>query len=163
MFVCYLQMARAGIAALQFWDPNSRKWGQPHMKARFAILQSFLSAGPEFCKFVYEKDDLSDLTIHLDKTKIQSHGRPAVNDFLQRLHIFKSTADLKAGTELYDRMTDVDDWYKNKLRPEVIRQAKPRKVFVQANTFLEGDKIVLKEYEASPQGMIQSFVDRDYI
>jgi len=31
LFVCYLQMARAGIAALQFWDPNSRKWGQAHM------------------------------------------------------------------------------------------------------------------------------------
>ena len=133
------------------------------MKARFAILQSFLSAGPEFCKLESSKEDVSDLKIHLDRTKIQSHGRPAVNDFLQKLHIFKSTADLKAGTELYEKMTDVNDWYKNKVRPEVIRQAKPRKVFVQANTFLEGDKVVLKEYEATPEGLIQSFVDRDYI
>lgn len=163
LFVCYLQMARAGVAALQFWDPNSRKWGQPHMQARFAILQSFLSAGSEFCKLDYSKDDVSDLTIYLDKTKIQSHGRPAVNEFLQKLHIFKSTADLKAGTELYDKMTHVDDWYMNKLRPEVIRQAKPRKVFVQANTVLEGNKVVLKEYEATPEGMIESFVERDYI
>lgn len=156
-------MARAGIAALQFWDPNSRKWGQPHMMARFAILQSFLAAGPEFCKLSYAKDDVSDLKIHLDRTKIQSHGRPAVNDFLQKLHIFKSTADLKAGTELYMRMTNVDEWYAGKVRPEVIRQAKPRKVFVQANTFLEGDGVVLKEYEATPAGMIKSFAERDYI
>ncbi len=156
-------MARAGIAALQFWDANSRKWGQPHMMARFAILQSFLSAGPEFCKLVHTKDDLSDLKIHLDRTKIESHGRPAVNDFLQKLHIFKSTADLKAGIDLYMKMTDVNDWYMNKVRPEVIRQAKPRKVFVQVNTILEGDSVVLKEYEATPAGMIQSFVDRDYI
>ncbi|KAK3056253.1 hypothetical protein LTR09_002760 [Extremus antarcticus] len=163
LFVCYLQMARAGIAALQFWDANSRKWGQPHMMARFAILQSFLSAGPEFCKLVHTKDDLSDLKIHLDRTKIESHGRPAVNDFLQKLHIFKSTADLKAGIDLYMKMTDVNDWYMNKVRPEVIRQAKPRKVFVQVNTILEGDSVVLKEYEATPAGMIQSFVDRDYI
>ena len=163
LFVCYLQMARAGIAALQFWDPNSRKWGQPHMKARFAILQAFLSAGPEFCKLEHRKDDVSDIQIYLDRTKIQSHGRPAVNDFLQKLHIFKSTADLEAGTELYERMTDVDDWYMNKVRPEVIRQAKPRKVFVQANTFLEGDGVGLKEYDATPEGMIQSFVDREYI
>ena len=132
-------------------------------QARFAILQSFLSAGPDFCKLEHSKDDVSDLKIHLDKTKIQSHGRPAVNDFLQKLHIFKSTADLEAGTELYNRMTNVDDWYKDKLRPEVIRQAKPRKVFVQANSFLEGDKVLLKEYESTPEGMIQSFVDRDYI
>ena len=133
------------------------------MQARFAILQTFLSAGPEFCKLHYTKDDVSDLTIHLDKTKIQSHGRPAVNNFLQKLHIFKSTADLQAGKELYERMTYVDDWYMNKVRPEVLRQAKPRKVFVQANTFLEGDTVVLKEYEATPEGMIQSFVERDYI
>lgn len=163
LYVCYLQMARAGIAALQLWDPNSRKWGQPHMKARFAILQSFLSAGPEFCRLEHSKDDLSDLKIHLDRNKIQSHGRPAVNDFLQKLHIFKSTADLEAGTELYDRMTNVDDFYMKKVRPEVMRQAKPRKVYVQANTILEGDNVVLKEYEATPEGMIQSFVDRDYI
>jgi dipeptidyl-peptidase-3 len=133
------------------------------MMARFAILQSFLSAGPEFCELKYSKDDLSDLKIHLDRTKIQSHGRPAVNDFLQKLHIFKSTADLKAGTDLYMKMTNVDDWYMNKLRPEVIKQAKPRKVFVQANTFLDGDGVTLKEYDATPAGMIQSFAERDYI
>lgn len=136
---------------------------QPHMQARFAILQVFLSAGPEFCKLNYSKDDASDLTIYLDRNKIESHGRPAVNSFLQKLHIYKSTADVKALTSLFDKMTNVDDWYANKLRPEVIRQAKPRKVFVQANTFLDGEEIVLKEYEPSPEGMIQSFVDRDYI
>lgn len=163
LYVCYLQMARAGVAALQFWDPNSRKWGQPHMQARFAILQVFLAAGEEFCKLDYSREDVSDLTIHLDKTKIQSHGRSAINEFLQKLHIFKSTADLKAGTELFDKMTNVNDWYMKKLRPEVIRQAKPRKVFVQANTILEGDEVVLKEYEATPEGMIQSFAERDYI
>lgn len=134
-----------------------------HRQARFAILQSFLSAGPEFCSLKSSKDDLSDLKILLDRTKIQSQGRPAVNDFLQRLHVFKSTANLRAATELYDKMTNVDEWYAKKLRPEVIRQAKPRKVFVQANTVLEGDKVVLKEYEATPEGMIQSFVERNYI
>ena len=35
LFVCYLQMARAGVAALQFWEPsNGGKWGQAHMQAR---------------------------------------------------------------------------------------------------------------------------------
>lgn len=162
LYVCYLQMARAGIAALQFCDTNG-KWGQAHMQARFAILQAFLSAGPDFCRLDYTQTDLSDLTIFLDRTKIQSHGRPAVNDFLQKLHIFKATADLKAGKELYEKMTGVDEWYMGKVRPVVIKQAKPRKVFVQANTFLEGGEVMLREYEATPEGMIQSFVDREYI
>ncbi|EME49997.1 hypothetical protein DOTSEDRAFT_68754 [Dothistroma septosporum NZE10] len=163
LFVCYLQMARAGVAALQFWDPNSRKWGQAHMQARFALLQTFLSAGKEFCELQYTKEDLSDLTIFLDRNKIESHGRPAVNKFLQKLQVFKATADLKAGKKLYEGITDVNEWFATKLRPEVVRQAKPRKVFVQANTVVDGDNVVLKEYEATPEGIIQSFVDRDYI
>lgn len=82
---------------------------------------------------------------------------------MQKLHIFKATADLEAGKKLYEDYTNVNSWYADKVRPEVIRQAKPRKVFVQSNTFLEGDKVVLKEYEATPEGLIQSFVDRDYV
>lgn len=156
-------MARAGIAALQFWDPNSRKWGQAHMQARYAILQVFISAGPDFCRLDHSSPDLSDLTIFLDRSKIQSHGRPAVNAFLQKLHVFKATADLKRARELYEGVTSVGEFWAEKIRPEILRQAKPRKVFVQANTVLEGEKVVLKEYEATPEGMIQSFVDRDYI
>lgn len=133
------------------------------MQARFAILQVFLEAGKDFCELRSTKDDLSDITIFLDRTKIESHGRPAVNKFLQKLNVFKATADLEAGRELYERYTNVNEWYAGKLRPEVVRQAKPRKVFVQANTFLEGEDVVLKEYEATPEGMIQSFVDRDYV
>lgn len=129
----------------------------------FAILQVFLSAGDDFCKLEYSKDDVSDLKIHLDRTKIQSHGRPAVNEFLQKLHVFKAIADVEAGKKLYEDYTSVNEFYATKVRPEVLRQAKPRKVFVQANTLLQGDEVVLKEYEASPEGMIQSFVDRDYI
>lgn len=34
LYVCYLQMARAGIAALQFWEPSTASWGQAHMQAR---------------------------------------------------------------------------------------------------------------------------------
>ncbi|KAF2722797.1 dipeptidyl-peptidase III [Polychaeton citri CBS 116435] len=165
LHVIYLQMARAGIAALQFWDPAARKWGQAHMQARFAILQTFLSAGKEFCHLQYASaDDPHDLKIFLDRTKIQSHGRPAVNDFLQKLHIFKSTADLKRGKELYEGITNVDEWFATKVRPEVIRQAKPRRVFVQASTFLNQDGTVdLKEYDVSPEGLIQSFAEREYI
>lgn len=163
MYICYLSMARAGLAALQFWDPNSRRHGQAHMQARFAILNVFLEAGEEFCKLDYTKDDLSDLTIRLDRNKIESHGRPAVNSFLQKLQVYKATADFEGGKALYEQYTNVNEFFAKKVRPIVVKNAKPRKVYVQANTFLEGDDVVLKEYEATPEGMIQSFVDRDYI
>lgn len=163
LYTCYLSMARAGVIALQFWDPNSKRFGQAHMQARFAILQVFLRAGGDFCKLEHTKDDLSDLTIKLDRNKIISHGQPAVNEFLQKLNVFKATADLQSGKQLYEDYTHVDEWWATKVRPEVLRQAKPRKVFVQANTFLKDGEIVLKEYESTPEGLIQSFVDREYI
>ncbi|KAI9685986.1 MAG: hypothetical protein M1822_003969 [Bathelium mastoideum] len=163
LYAAYLQMARAGVCALEFWDPKSRKWGQIHMQARFAILQTFLGAGSSFCDLAHSKDDLSDLSIKLDRQKILSHGRPAVEDLLQKLHIYKATADLEAGQKMYDQLTHVDEFFASKVRPEVLRRKQPRKVYVQANTVLKGGELELKEYDATPEGMIRSFAERDYI
>ena len=35
LYASYLSMARAGVVALEFWDPKSRKWGQIHMVRAF--------------------------------------------------------------------------------------------------------------------------------
>ena len=39
LYASYLGMARAGLLAVEFWDPKSQKWGQPHCQARFAIFK----------------------------------------------------------------------------------------------------------------------------
>ncbi|KAL1952756.1 hypothetical protein VTO42DRAFT_4279 [Malbranchea cinnamomea] len=161
LYISYLQMARAGVVALEFWDPQSRKWGQAHMQARFSILQTFLGAGDDFVRLMHDKEDLSDLEIHLDRSKILSHGRPAVERYLQKLHVYKSTADFAAGKALYDEATHVDEWWGTKVRPVVLQKKIPRKVFVQANTVLEGDQVVLKEYEPTLEGMIRSYAERN--
>ncbi|OKL58930.1 hypothetical protein UA08_05774 [Talaromyces atroroseus] len=116
LFVAYLQMARAGVVALEFWDPKSKKWGQAHMQARYSILRTFLEAGDDFVKLVHSKEDLSDLEIHLDRSKILTHGRPAVERYLQKLHVYKSTADVVGGTQLYNDITSVDEWWGTKIR-----------------------------------------------
>ena len=157
----YLSMARAGIVALEFWDPKSRKWGQAHCQARYAILKVFLGAGDDFTKLHYTKDDLSDLVVQVDRSKILSHGRPAVAEFLQKLHVYKSTADLEAGKRLYEEITDVEDFWATKVREQVLKKRIPRKIFVQANTFLDGDKVTLREYDSTLEGMIQSYAERD--
>lgn len=161
LFAGYLQMARAGLVALEHWDPKTGKWGQAHMQARYSILRAFLEAGDDFVKLVYTKEDLSDLEIHLDRSKILTHGRPAVERYLQKLHVFKSTADVKAGKALYDEVTSVDEWWGTKVRDVVLRNKVPRKIFVQANTVLQGDSVVLREYEPTLEGLIQSFVERE--
>jgi dipeptidyl-peptidase III len=162
LYVAYLQMARAGVAALEYWDPKGRKWGQIHMQARFAILKTFIEAGDKFVEVKANKEDLSDLEIYLDRSKILSHGRPAVEKLLQKLHVYKSTADVEAGTKMYDEITHVDEWWGGKARPVVLDKKTPRKVFVQANTVLQDDgKVTLKEYEPTLEGMVQSYAERD--
>ena len=164
LFVSYLSMARAGLVALEFWDPKSRKWGQAHMRARYAILQVFLEAGNDFVTIspdIVSVGDVSELVIHLDRSKILSVGRPAVEKFLQKLHIYKMSADIAAAREMYDRYTEVGTVWAEKIRPVVMSRKVPRKVFVQGNT-MENDGIVeLKEYEASLEGMIESFAERN--
>lgn len=164
LYASYLSMARAGLASLEMWDPKSQKWGQAHSQARFSILKCFLEAGDDFCKLDYTKDDLSDLTIKLDRSKILTSGREAVGKYLQKLHVYKSTADVETGTKFYVDMTTVEpDFWGTKLRKVVLDNKQPRKVFVQANTTLDEatGKVSMKHYDASLVGMIQSWVDRN--
>lgn len=80
--------------------------------------------------------------------------------YLQKLHVYKSTANLEEGKKLYEHMTHVDDFWGTKVRDAVLKKKTPRKVFVQANTFEEDGKVTLKEYEPTLEGMIQSFAER---
>lgn len=75
LYAGYLSMARAGLTALEMWDPKNAKWGQAHSQARYSILKCFLEAGEGFCQLDYAAEDLSDLTIKLDRSKILTHGR----------------------------------------------------------------------------------------
>ncbi|KAI1661414.1 putative dipeptidylpeptidase III [Daldinia decipiens] len=164
LYASYLSMARGGLTSLEMWDPKSKKWGQAHSQARFSILKCFLEADDDFCKLEYNGDDLTGLTINLDRSKILTAGRKAVGDYLQKLHIYKSTADVENGTKFYTEMTNVDpDFWGKKVRNEVLRNKQPRKVFVQANTYLDEatGKVTLKHYDATPEGMIQSWAERN--
>ncbi|KAK3335550.1 putative dipeptidylpeptidase III [Cercophora scortea] len=164
LYASYLSMARAGLVSTEFWDPKSQKWGQPHCQARFAILKAFLEAGDDFCKLEYKNDDLSDLTIKLDRSKILTNGRKAVGDMLQKIHIYKSTADVEAGSKFFSHMSAVGlDYWGTTVRDVVLKNKQPRKVFVQANTYLDEatGKVSLKQYEPTVEGVIQSWADRE--
>ncbi|KAI5855998.1 peptidase family M49-domain-containing protein [Tricharina praecox] len=160
LYIEYLQMARAGLLALEFWDPEYKKWGQGHMQARYSILQTMLQAGDNFVTLESSAADHNDLVIALDRTKIRSHGIPAIGKYLQKLHVFKSTADFAAGEKLYAEMCTVNE-HMAKYREVVMRKKLPRKQFVQANTKLVNGEVKLVEYEASLEGLIKSFAERE--
>ncbi|EOO02123.1 putative dipeptidyl-peptidase 3 protein [Phaeoacremonium minimum UCRPA7] len=164
LYSSYLSMARAGLVSVEYWDPKSQKWGQPHCQARFSILKCFLEAGDDFCKLEYQAEDLSDLKIKLDRSKILTTGRKAVGEYLQKLHIYKSTADVETGSKFFSHMSGVGlEYWGSKVRNVVLANKQPRKVFVQANTYLDEatGEVTCKQYDPSPEGLIQSWVDRE--
>jgi dipeptidyl-peptidase-3 len=129
------------------------------IQARFAIVQVLLAAPDNFFVLAHSEEYMDDLTIHIDKKKILSSGIPTIGKFLQKLHVYNSTADVVNGTKLYEEMTVVDDYFL-RIREVVLRKKQPRKLFVQPNTRVEGGEVVLKDYEASYRGIIESWAER---
>ncbi|KAG0129472.1 peptidase family M49-domain-containing protein [Tuber indicum] len=82
LYIEYLQMARTGLLSVETWDHKSRKWGQAHSQARYFILQVFISARDGFVTFSHSLPDMSDLTFSIDRSKILTHGRKAVGEYL---------------------------------------------------------------------------------
>ena len=102
---------------------------------------------------------MDDLTMRIDRTKILSSGIPTIGKFLQKLHIFKSTADVTRGTKVFEEMSAVDDYFL-RIREVVLRRKQPRKLFVQPNTVIDNGQVILKDYEASYLGIIRSWAER---
>uniref|UniRef100_A0A0L0NWE3 Dipeptidyl peptidase 3 n=1 Tax=Candidozyma auris TaxID=498019 RepID=A0A0L0NWE3_CANAR len=157
--IATLLMARAGLIGLEFWDPASKKWGQPHMQARFGIFKSLHKAGVVSLKYE-DKEKFSDLELVVDESKLDNEAVKALGDFLHKLHVYKCSANVKEGVAFYSDITGVTEEYA-KFRDVVLEKKLPRKQLIQANTFLDGQgNIEVREYEESEVGMIQSFVDR---
>lgn len=142
--VCYvnwLNMARAGLLALQYYSPATRSWGQAHMQARYALLRVLMDAGVARLHGVEGVTALSvaegrvgegegGVHVTLDKAVIASKGVPAVGAFLQQLQVYKATANAGEGLPWFTTLTSVPDaWLL--LRDLVIAKRKPRQMFVQ--------------------------------
>lgn len=100
-----------------------------------------------------------ELAVHLDRSKIATHARPAIGLLALKLHIFRCTADVEGCREFYENLTTVTPQYLA-WRSIVVSKKPPPRVFVQPNTFLTENDVVLKEYPTSPAGMIQSWAER---
>ncbi|XP_052767027.1 dipeptidyl peptidase 3-like [Mya arenaria] len=166
IYVNWLNMVRAGLLSLEFYSPEMQQWRQAHMNARFVILRVLLEAGEDLVKIkkTTGEDGNPDIEITLDRSKINSVGKPAIGDFLKKLQVYKSTCDVTEGRKMYEYYSDVhdsDDPHFIDLREIVMARKQPRKMFVQHNTYLQDDGTVnLKIYEGRAEDLIQSWVDR---
>lgn len=152
----WLYMAYAGIKGMIVYNPDTQKWGQAHCWARYVIFRVMREAG-DFLSIEFTEDD--QFLIHMDFSKIPSHGFPAISSFLQKLHCFKSTGDVKRGRELFSHYSKFDNEAK-KIRDVIIANQKPRRLVVQSNLFMENGVPEVRNYEENFEGVIQSFIER---
>ncbi|XP_069501035.1 dipeptidyl peptidase 3 [Ambystoma mexicanum] len=165
IYVNWLNMVRAGLLGLEFYTPETKKWRQAHMQARFVILRVLLEAGDGLVTIrqTTGMDGKPDAVITLDRSKIHSVGRQAIQKFLLRLQVYKSTADVDGGRAMFESYSAVSDSGPDqflKLRQTVLLRKEDRKMFVQANTRLEDGEPQMVEYEGSAAGLINSFIER---
>ena len=158
----YLQLVVAGIKALADYDPTSKRWGQPHSRAHFAMLNAILAEAGDLIFFERTPPGTpgTALQLKLDRAKLRSHGKEGLRKLLLHLHVYRSSADVATCRSYYGALTEVDaralEW-----RAMVLALAEPRQVFVQANTFLKGNgDVELREYPATVEGVVRSWAER---
>lgn len=108
---------------------------------------------------VVHDQDAKRLTVHVDRSRIVSHLKPALGQMLLRLHMYRCTADVTACRIYYEELSRVDGKYL-KWRETVLANKPPPLIFVHANTCLNGDVVSMKEYDPTVEGIIKSWVER---
>ncbi|KAJ7358877.1 bifunctional diacylglycerol diphosphate phosphatase/phosphatidate phosphatase [Desmophyllum pertusum] len=103
VYINWLNMVRAGLLGLEFFTPENKKWRQAHMQARYVILRVLLEAGENLVQLTSTtgSDGKADVLISLDRTKIESVGRPAIGKFLRK------TAGIQVNSRLQFRKSTV--------------------------------------------------------
>ena len=151
----------AGLKGLEMFSPSSGEWKQAHSQARFVIMQVMLEAGQDFLtiKECTGEDGKPDMLITMDRSKVATVGQPAIASFLQKLQVYKATADISAAKQMYDKYSEVSEPWASR-RDIVVARKQPRMILVQANTNLVDEKLELVQYDPSPEGMVKSWAER---
>ncbi|KAF9792408.1 aflatoxin-detoxifizyme [Thelephora terrestris] len=160
-YAMFLIMVRAGIRALEFYDPVAKKHGQAHMQARLGITRWLIKEGIARVEEIRTADGvLENLYIRLDRDKVLTEGKTATGKLLIELQVRKSTADGEGAKAFYTELTKPPPEWEGEIRDLVLKKKLPRKIFIQPNTFIENDEVVLKEYPLTSAGVIESFIER---
>nr|5YFB_A Chain A, Dipeptidyl peptidase 3 [Desarmillaria tabescens]5YFB_B Chain B, Dipeptidyl peptidase 3 [Desarmillaria tabescens]5YFC_A Chain A, Dipeptidyl peptidase 3 [Desarmillaria tabescens]5YFC_B Chain B, Dipeptidyl peptidase 3 [Desarmillaria tabescens]5YFD_A Chain A, Dipeptidyl peptidase 3 [Desarmillaria tabescens]5YFD_B Chain B, Dipeptidyl peptidase 3 [Desarmillaria tabescens] len=160
-YITFLLMARAGLRALEFYDPATKKHGQAHMQARMGITQYLIQAGIARLELIQDANgELENLYVRVDREKVLSKGKEVVGQLLIELQVRKSTADGTGSRDFYTTLTEPISGWEGKIRDIVLKKKLPRKIFVQPNTFVVNGEVQLKEYPLTAAGVIESFIER---
>ncbi|KAI1830109.1 hypothetical protein DTO013E5_7643 [Penicillium roqueforti] len=95
LYTTYLNIGVDGLQALEHYNFENQAWGQVHHQAHFSILKHLLQDGGGVIQISHNPNN-STLTVHIDRDKIISHGKPSLGRYLCRLHIWRCTADISS-------------------------------------------------------------------
>lgn len=151
MYTSWIWMIRAGIVAMEHYDPEKNMWMQAHSQARYVIYKVMEEAGECFVSVDYN-DARDNFTLRVDRSKIVSVGIPALKKFLLKLGVYKSTADFENGSKMFNGYSALSSNDLN-LRHICLDRMKPRAIKVQPVINSNLDYI---EYPNTPEGMILS-------
>ena len=114
--------------------------------------------------FYTDEDGKEQFTMNIDRSRIREHAFAALDTFLHKLHVYKSIGDFDTAKAFFDHYSEVDEEMLHVQRI-VIANKKPRRLELQPNIRLEtgadgGQKAVYVGYEASFDGIVQSYIER---
>lgn len=133
-------MARAGLRALEFYDPTTKKHGQAHMQARYVpnyawrlrevnfatslgITQHLIKSGIARLEEVRAADgQLENAYVRVDREKVLTEGRAVVGKLLVELQVRKSTADGAGARAFYTELTTPFPGWDGEIRDLVLRK-----------------------------------------
>ncbi|GKZ34170.1 bifunctional diacylglycerol diphosphate phosphatase/phosphatidate phosphatase [Aspergillus brasiliensis] len=157
----YLQLGVDGLRGLENYDPTTNKWGQAHSRAHYAIFRYLLRDSGGLYTVIKDVEK-NNLTVKVDRSRVISHGKPSLGRMLLKLNIYCCTADVSNRRAFYEGLSHVDnealEW-----RHIVVSKKDPPLVFSQANTYLVGHDVRIKEYEPTARGVVQSWAERSIV
>ncbi|KAL4075542.1 peptidase family M49-domain-containing protein [Scleroderma citrinum] len=162
VFITFLLMARAGLRALEYYNPTTKKHGQAHMQARLGITTFMVNEGLVRLEEVRgENGVLENIYVRVDREKVLTQGQSIVAKLLLELQVRKSIADGPGARAFYTKLTTPLPGWTGEIRDVVLKMKQPRKMMLQSNTFVVDGEVVLKEYPLTPAGMIESLIERN--
>ena len=104
-------------------------------------------------------DGKDSMDIRFDRSKLRTVGFKAIDEFLHKLHVYKSIGDFETAEKFFDSYSQVNEKML-KVRQIVIDRRNPRRLELQPNLFRDGEKVFYQGYDVNHAGIVQSYIER---